>query len=192
MGERDVAIGYFERSLPAIRSIGDRFAEGITLANLSILYHLKEDYPASGQAAEKSFALFQAIGDEIQQPFPLRMMGYSAIHAGNMIRARTLITESLKGNRVQGHILGQLSCLIALGTCELAEGNAAKAVALATLVGSRLQAESYSLMEPDAVALNRLLSTGKEKLSKKLFEQALVKGRALGLEDLAAQELPPA
>jgi predicted ATPase len=191
IGERDLAIGYFERSLPVIRLIGDRFAEGMTLANLAILYNLKEDYPASGHAAERSFASFQAIGDEMQQAFPLRMLGYSAIHAGNMIRARALITESLKGNHVQGHIPGQLSCLIALGTCELAEGNAVKAVTLATLVGSRLQTESYSLMEPDAIALNRLVTTGKEKLGKKGFEQALVNGRALGLEDQVAQELLP-
>jgi hypothetical protein len=127
----------------------------------------------------------------MQQPFPLRMMGYSAIHAGNLIRARTLITESLKGNHVQGHIPGQLSCLIALGACELEEGNAAKAVTLATLVGSRLQAESYSLMEPDSIALNDLLTTGKEKLGKKPFEQAVVNGRALDMAELVAQELPP-
>ncbi len=101
----DVAIDYFERSLPAVRLIGDRFAEGITLANLSILYNLKEDFSASGHAAEKSFALFQSIGDEVQQPFPLRMLGYAAVQAGNRIRARSLIIESLKGNRAQGHIL---------------------------------------------------------------------------------------
>src|SRR4026207_1285393 len=52
IGERDVAIHYFERSLPAIRLIGDRLAEGVTLANLSILYNLKENYSASGHAAE--------------------------------------------------------------------------------------------------------------------------------------------
>jgi predicted ATPase len=191
MGEREAAIGYFERSLPAIRSIGDRFAEGMTLANLSILYNLKADHAASGHAAERSFALFQGIGDEMQQPFPLRMMGYSAIHAGNLIRARTLIAESLKGNHMQGHIPGQLSCLIALGACELEEGNVPKAVKLASLVGSRLQTESFSLMEPDRIALNRLLTTGKEKLGKKIFEQAVAEGRALGMADIVSQELPP-
>jgi tetratricopeptide (TPR) repeat protein len=190
--ERDLAIGYFERSLPVIHLIGDRFAEAVTLANLCILYNLKEDYSASGHAAERSFALFQSIGDEVQQPFPLRMMGYSAIHARNSIRARSLIIESLKGNHWQGHIPGQLACLIALGTCELEEGNTAKAVTLAGLAENHLKAESYSLIEPDTKALNHILKTGKEKLSKKIFEQSLRQSQSLGLEDVIAQELPSA
>jgi predicted ATPase/transcriptional regulator with XRE-family HTH domain len=188
----DIAIDYFERSLPAIRLIGDRLAEGVTLANLSILYNLKENYSSSGHAAEQSFVAFQSIGDEIEQPFPLRMMGYSSIHTGNIVRARALIIESLRGNRGQGHIPGQLACLIALGTCALEEGNAVRAVTLATLVESHLQAESYSLMEPDAVALNHLLTVGKEKLGRETFEQTLVQTRSLHMDDIVAQELPSA
>jgi predicted ATPase/DNA-binding XRE family transcriptional regulator len=188
--EYDIAIEYFERSLPAIRLIGDRFAEGITLANLSLLYHLKENYPASGHAAEKAFALFQVIGDEVQQAFPLRMMGYSAIHAGNLVRARALITESLRGNRDQGHIVGQLACLVALGTCERVEGNIQKAFELATVVDHYLQTESQVLMEPDTLALNYILTTANKELGKEILEQALNEGRALRLEDVIARESP--
>ena len=188
--EYDIAIEYFERSLPAIRLIGDRFAEGVTLANLSLLYHLKEDYPASGHAAEKAFALFQVIGDEVQQPFPLRMMGYSAIHAGNLVRARALITESLRGNRDQGHIVGQLACLVALGTYERVEGNIQKAFELATVVDHYLQTESQVLMEPDTLALNYILTTANKELGKEILEQALNEGRALRLEDVIARESP--
>jgi tetratricopeptide (TPR) repeat protein len=190
--EYDIAIEYFERSLPGIRLIGDRFAEGVTLANLSLLYHLKEDYPASGHAAEKAFALFQAIGDEVQQPFPLRMMGYSAIHAGNLVRARALITESLRGNRDLGHIAGQLACLVALGTCESVEGNIQKALTLATVVGHYLHTESQVLMEPDTLALNQILKTANKELGKEILEQTLSHGRTLRLEDVIAQELPAA
>jgi predicted ATPase len=186
----DVAIDYFERSLPAIRLIGDRFAEGITLANLSILYNLKENYPASGHAAEGSFALFQSIGDEVQQPFPLRMMGYSAIHAGNLVRARSLIIESLKRNRTQGHIPGQLACLIALGGCELAEGNVIKAVMFAGLAEHYLHTESQTLMEPDMMALDHLLIIGKEKLGKNLFDLTLTQGESSLMAAVIAQELP--
>ena len=192
IGEYDVAIDYFERSLPAIRLIGDRLAEGITLANLSILYSLKENYSASGHAAERAFALFQVIGNEIQQPFPLRMMGYSAIHAGNVIRARALIAESLRGNRDQGHIVGQLACLVALGTCEGAEGNVQKAMTLATLVDHYLETESEVLMEPDALALSNLFRVGNKKLDKKFLEHTLKTARTLRLEEIIAQELPSA
>lgn len=186
----EVAIDYFERSLPAIRLIGDRFADGITLANLSILYNLKGNYPAAGHAAERSFVLFQSIGDEVQQPFSLRMMGYSAVQAGNIIRARSLMLESLRGNHGQGHNLGQVACLIALATCDLREGNISRAVEYAGLAENYLQSESQTLMEPDAMALQQLLATGREKLGKKAFEQTRAQGYSLRLEEAIAQVLP--
>ena len=187
--EYDISIEYFERSLPFIRLIGDRFAEGVTLANLSILYNLKGNHPVSGHAAERSFALFQSIGDEVQQPFPLRMMGYSAVHAGNIVRARALILESLKGNQLQEHIPGQLACLIALGTCELEDGNVTKAVKLAGFAQDQLQIESFSFMEPDAFALEHLLATARERLDVDVFEQTLLNSRSLQMRDIVSQEL---
>jgi predicted ATPase/DNA-binding XRE family transcriptional regulator len=192
LGERDIAIDYFERSLKYIREIGDRFAEGETLANLAILYNLKEDYPTAGRAAEQSFVAFQSIGDELQQPFPLRMMGYSAIHAGNIVRARALILESLKGNRGLDHLPGQLACLVAVGTCELAQDNVEKAATYASIVENRISAESIYLLEPDTVALNKLLITAKNKLGNKSFKQIIEKSKSLRAEDMIASEFPSA
>jgi len=192
IGERDTAIDYFEHSLPHIRAIGDRFAEGKTLTNLAILYYLKEDYPASGHAAEKSFIAFQSIGDELQQPVPLRMMGYSAINAGNIVRARALILESLKGSRGQDHFPGQLACLVAMGTCELAQENVEKAITYAALVEDRIQSESISLLEPDTVALDKLIKAGKNKKGGKSFKLIIEKSKSLRVEELIASELPSA
>ena len=192
IGERDISINYFERSLPYIREIGDRFAEGETLANLATLYNIKQDYPASGHAAEQSFIAFQSIGDELQQPFPLRMMGYSAIHAGNIVRARTLILESLKGNRMLDHIPGQLACLVAIGTCELAQNNVERATTYAVLVEDRLNTESIFLLEPDTIALSNLIKTGKNKLGGKSFKQIIEKSKSMRVEDTIASELPSA
>jgi len=189
MGQHDKAITYFERCLPYTREIGDRFAEGIALSNLSILYNSQADYSASGHAAEQSFIAFQAIGDEVQQPFPLRMMGYSAIQARNVVRARSLIRESLNGNRAKDHLPGQLACLVAIGACELAQGNLEKATSYAALVENRLSAESISLMEPDAIALANLLAAGKNKLGGKTFKQIVEKSKSLRAEDMVAIEL---
>lgn len=189
MGEYDKAITYFERCLPYAREIGDRFAEGIALSNISILCNLQADYPASGHAAEQSFVAFQSIGDEVQQPFPLRMMGYSAIKAGNIVRARNLIRDSLKRNRGQNHLPGQLACLVAIGACELAQGNLEKAATYATLVENRLNAESISLLEPDAIALSNLITTGKNKLGGKSFKQIVEKSKSMRAEDMIESEL---
>jgi predicted ATPase/DNA-binding XRE family transcriptional regulator len=192
IGEIDTAIYYFERSLPQSRELGDRLTEGTTLANLSSLYNLKEDYSAAGHAAEKSFIAYQAIGDELHQHFPLRMMGYSAIQVGNIARARTLIVESLRGSYEQDHLPGQLSCLVAIGICELAQGNAEKAVTYAMLVKNRLDVESISLLEPDTVAFNKFLAAGKRELNAKTYKQIVEKSKALHVDDVVASELTAA
>jgi hypothetical protein len=45
-------------------------------------------------------------------------------------------------------------------------------------------------MEPDAMALQQLLATGREKLGKKAFEQTRAQGYSLRLEEAIAQVLP--
>ncbi len=70
------------------------------------------------------------------------------------------------------------------------EGNVEKAVTLAAFVENSLRIDSLALMEPDTIALNHLLMTGKEKLGREVLEQTLMNGRALQLEEIIAQELP--
>jgi hypothetical protein len=107
-----------------------------------------------------------------------------------MIRARTLITESLRGNRGQGHVPGQLACMVAWAACESMEGNVQKAMTLAAFVESYLSTGSYPWMEPDRIALSRILADGKDKLTAEIMEQSFIDGRALRMEDILAQEFP--
>jgi hypothetical protein len=184
IGEHDIAINYFERSLTAIRLIGDRLAK----ASFRIYPSSITEKTTQTRKQPKAFALFQE-SEMNQQPFPLRMMGYWPFMP-ELIRPRD--HGEFARNRDQGHISGQLVCLVALGTCESVEGNVQKAVTLATLVDHQLHTEPYVLMEPDTAALNHLLVTGNEKLSKELLEQTRIKGRTLRIEDVVAQELPSA
>jgi tetratricopeptide (TPR) repeat protein len=191
-GKLDLAIQYFEKSLQHSRELGDHLSEGLILSNLSLIYSLKEDYSASGHAAEKSYVAFQTIGDEVQQPLPLRMMGYSAINSGNVVRARALIRESLKGNYSRDHLPGQLACLIAIGMCDLAQNNAERAVTYAALVENRVNADAIPLLEPDTLALQKLISDAKNKLSENSFKQIIERSKRLRAEELIASELPAA
>jgi predicted ATPase len=79
---------HFERSLEASRLVGDRFIIGSALINLAVLTNLQEQFEESDRYAEEALGIFQLVGDETQQPFPLRIMGSAAIHAGNLVRAR--------------------------------------------------------------------------------------------------------
>ena len=191
-GNHDAAIKYFERSLTPVHEIGDRFSEGVAFTNLAILHNLNSDFSISGQTAEQAFVAFQAIGDEMQQPLPLRMMAYSAIHAGNIVRARALIRESLKGNHAQDHLAGQLACLIAMGLCDLTQNNAERAITYAALVENRVNADNISLSESDTIALQKLINEGKDKLGEKSFKQIVERSKKIPAEEMIASELPAA
>ena len=179
----DAAIHYLERSLEMTLKIGDRHSEGVSYSNLAILYVLKEEYAKAGHAAEKAFAVFQTIGDEVQQPFPLRMMAYAAIHAGNFVRARVLIQESLRGNRSLEDIPGQFACVVAFARCYFGEKDFTRAVSLCALVETLMNGDHIKLLEPDQKALQEVLTQGKKKLGKSNYEAAYSEGTLLSLDE---------
>jgi predicted ATPase len=179
----DAAIRYLERSLDMTLKIGDRYSEGISYSNLAILYLLKDDYSKAEHAAEKAFAVFQTIGDEVQQPFPLRMMGYAAIHAGNFVRARVLIQESLKGNRSIEDIAGQCACMVAFARCLFEEKDYKTAISYCSLIELLMERDNIRLLEPDMKALQDVLIQGKKKVSKSIFESAYAAGKSLSLDE---------
>ena len=181
--KHDAAIDYLERSLEMTLRIGDRHSEGISYSNLAILYLLKDEYARAEHAAEKAFAVFQTIGDEVQQPFPLRLMGYAAIHAGNFVRARVLIQESLRGNRSLEDIPGQFACVVAFARCYLEEKDLKKAVAFCALVEMLMNRDKIKLLEPDLKALQEVLAQGKKKLGKSAYETAYAQGTSLPLDE---------
>jgi len=180
----DAAIDYFARSLAVTLKIGDRRAEGITYSNLALLYFIKGNYAKVGECAEKSFAIFQAMGNEYQSPYPLRMMGYSAIQAGNLVRARVLMRESLIGNYNIADTLGQLACLVGMANCDLAEQDHKSAVRLSALADTQREKHGFTFLEPDAITLEDVLKHGKKKLGKTVYETAYQEGQALKLESM--------
>jgi predicted ATPase len=170
-GKFSEALPAFKRALDISLAIEDRISAGMELANMSMLANVLEDYPASGRYAESALATFQGIGNEYQQPFPLRMMAYSALYAGDVERARTLCIESLKGNHALGHKTGVLACLLTLADIELAQADLTDSAELYAFVKRQLQAEESTLLESDEFALNRVgikltSSLGRSKLAK--------------------------
>jgi predicted ATPase len=173
----------FERCLEASRVVGDKNIIGMVLANLAILTNLQDKYAESGKYAEEALSIFQAVGDEIQQPFPLRMMGYAAIHARNLVRARILIQESLRSNRVLQDISGQLACVVATAKCCLAEKDVKRAVSLCALIETRMNTDKVKLLEPDVKVLQEVLLQGKKKLGEAAYKTTYAAGTALQIED---------
>jgi tetratricopeptide (TPR) repeat protein len=180
---------YFKKALEKALFFGGRSGAGITLANLAIVTNLQEEYAESGQYAKQALRVFQAIGDEEQQPFPLRMMAYSALHEGDLERARALCIESLKGNREMGHTTGVIACLVTMADIELANDNPAVTAKLCALVESLLQINSLTLMEPDTKSLEYLKSAIQKQSKKKSISDAQTEGGRMTLEEALAEYL---
>lgn len=178
----DAAIDCFLRSLDLFSDLGDRNYVGYTCANLSIIYNLIHRHAESSVYAERTFAIFQSLGDDAQLPFPLRMMAYSAIHVGNLARARALIRESAAGNRAIGHLSGQVACLIATARVRVVESDAERAVSLCALVEAYVRSNGVELLDPDSKALKEVLALAEESLDEAAFQSAYVRGQAMDVE----------
>ncbi len=163
-GKIPEAFSAYKQALEASRSIDDRISTGMELANLSLLANVLEDYPACGEYARAAHAVFQAIGNEYQQPFPLRMMAYAAMHERDLTHARTLCIESLKGNHKLEHKTGILACLVCLALIEYEDKNFFSAEKILSVIEQETGNVPLSLMEPDAKAYTRL----KESINKKI------------------------
>jgi hypothetical protein len=173
----------FERSLDASHVVGDKFIIGNALVNLAVLTNLQEQFEESDRYAEEALSIFQLVGDETQQPFPLRIMGYAAVHAGNLVRARVLMRESLIGNTNLQDFRGQLAGLVGVAHCALAEKDMQEAVTLCALVHKCRREKNLQFDEPDEVAFEAVLKRSKKELGKARYESFYKQGESLILED---------
>jgi hypothetical protein len=172
----------FERSLEASHVVGDKFIIGGSLVNLAILTNIQGRFEESDRYAEEALSIFQLVGDETQQPLPLRIMGYASIQAGNLVRARILMRESLIGYTNLQDLGGQLACLISIAQCFLAEKDANKAVSLCALADCHIREKHLKLQEPDEVAFGEVLKQSKKKLGSSKYQSAYKEGEGLKLE----------
>jgi hypothetical protein len=145
---------------------------------------VKGNYAKAGECAEKSFAVFQTMGNEFQSPYPLRMMGYSAVQAGNVVRARVLVRESLIGNYGIADVPGQLACLVGISNCDMAEKDFKSAVMLCALAETQREKNNFNFLEPDAISIDAILKKSKKKLGKAAYEAAYQEGQAWKFESI--------
>ena len=174
------SLAIYKRAFEIAVAIDDRISMGMELANMSLLANVLEDYPTSGSYAESALSVFRRIGNEYQQPFPLRMMAFAALHAGNLEQARSLCLESLRGNQKIDHKTGMLACLLALAEIELDSANIERAARLCAYARTQLVRDSLYLMESDAASLKRL----EGKLPDQALQNAQKEVSELSLEEM--------
>ncbi|MBI5294993.1 MAG: AAA family ATPase [Chloroflexi bacterium] len=164
-GKYAEALHAYDRSLRVAMSIEDRISMGINLANMSLVSNLLDDYAASAQHANRALEMFQAIGNDYQQPFPQRLLAYAALQAGNLSEAREQALVCLRGNHALGHKTGMLAAFVALAEVEWRDGNVARSRQILAMVEGEVGAGRLVFMAPDQKALEKLrpLVLGKAK-----------------------------
>ena len=176
-----------ERSLDASRIVGDKFIIGSALVNLASLANLQEQFEDSDRYAEEALGVFQLIGDETQQPFPLRIMGYAAVHAGNLVRARVLMRESLLGHTSLQDRKGQLACLVGMAHCAAAEDEMHQATLFCAQIHTYKRKHNLTFHELDEVAFEAILKQCKQRLGKSGYESSYKQGKFLDVENTFLQ-----
>ena len=175
-GRFSEAFRAYEQALSVSSEIDDRISIGMELANMSLLANVMEDYTASAYYAQKALLQFQAIGNEYQQPFPMRMLAYAFINEKDLQRARNHCMDSLRGNQSIGHKTGIVACLICLAEIAFAEGNHQGASRLLATIHEEMMSKDLKLMEPDVKALAKL----QEVLLKKTHPATIESSSGLG------------
>jgi len=183
-GHLEESLNTYKRALDMSLVTEDHISAGMQLANMALIANVLEDYTASGNYAKSAISIFQMIGSEYQQPFPQRMMAYSAMKAGDLDLARSYLTESLRGNQKLGHQAGILSCLIAFAELEYMKQNFLISKKLFKYVNEQLQKQQLQLLEPDETARKRL-----EVLKSNVHSKKLNKAKGIDEFNQLLQEL---
>jgi predicted ATPase/transcriptional regulator with XRE-family HTH domain len=146
----------YERNLAVAQRLGDRFTLAAVHTKLAIVLLTLEDHPAALRSAADALALYRELGDVVQQPFCLRLMGFATLAMGQLEQAEAYVRQSLVGNRALAHETGQIACLLALARLAHARGLSPRAGRLAGWAQAILAARGLSLMRSDTPTLNYL------------------------------------
>src|SRR5262249_48765685 len=84
-------------ALDIFREIGSRNGEAWALSNLAIVAEIEEEFEESYSLAEQAGRVFTEIGHQRGALAQIHNRGLSAMHAGDLDRARPLLEESLAG-----------------------------------------------------------------------------------------------
>ena len=129
-GAYEDADGYFERSLSAARSAGDRAAEGAALAQLAWVARARGRQEPAQEAAERALVLAEEAGDKVSMSGAYSVLAEIAADADETEEATRLFEHALRLRRELGDRRLIASTLIHLARRELPQANRRRTTAL--------------------------------------------------------------
>jgi tetratricopeptide (TPR) repeat protein len=188
VGDYAPAQSFLEEGLAIARELGDvgRIITGVALAFLGDGPLYLGDNRRALQLYEESTDILRKIKDKNYLAYPLRRLGYIALHQGNAVRANELFRESLALNQEVGHQTGVIACLAALATTHVARGMNTPAAQLFGAVSTLLSTRKFILLSFDQIEYDHYLSTVRAQLDSTAFDAAWEAGHTMTLQQAIA------
>ncbi len=196
-GESARAKSFLQKAVAFSHEFGDagRFIRGLALVFLGDLIS-EGDVEHAHLLFEESAAIMKEIGNDDLRAYPLRRLGYIALHQGNLAKAVGLFKESLTLNREVGHQTGVVACLAAMAATCVVSTKHIPAVRLYGAVGALLAAQKSLLLSSDRGQHDHYLAVARGQLDPATLEAAWSEGSALSMDQAityawsAVEELP--
>ena len=188
-GDPAAARTWLEEALAIGREVGDSPLIAHVLNVLGEVARCEHDYARAVGLYEEGLAVARALGEQWRIGAALHNVGQVVQHHGDTRRAAALFGESLTLMRQLGDTRAVAHCLAALAGTAARGGDDERAARLFAAADALLDGIGARLDPADRAERDRQVAATRARLGDAAFEAALAQGRALSLEQAAAEAL---
>jgi tetratricopeptide (TPR) repeat protein len=123
VGNSNIALQYFEKSLSIVKQNGDRYGEGVAFNNISLIYSSRGDYDTALDYLKKSLAISQEAEDFRGEGKVLNNLGTISQYQRDFDNANNYFEKSLAIQQKIGDNEGQCSTLNNLSATAISQRN---------------------------------------------------------------------
>jgi non-specific serine/threonine protein kinase len=167
---------------------GDRLARYWAAHGLALVRRARGDGPGAVVLDEEALALAESDGDPGHGPVSRILLASSLQVAGDLVRARRMLAESLGRADEFGAQLAVVPRLVGFATLAAREGQPERALRLAGAVAA-LRARTGAVFSAATAAFDPALATAARTLGEAAAAAALAQGQAMSVEQAVADAL---
>jgi predicted ATPase/tRNA A-37 threonylcarbamoyl transferase component Bud32 len=159
--------------------IGDFEGGGMALSFLASMKFAKGELPAAIQLYREAEDSFEMIGDKPEMARVQCEMGYAALAAASLEKARRMFERALRTYDEVGSPRGAGQALLGLAATEAAAGNSARAVEIAAAAEVMSERAGVVVEHPMAPGVSEQIEALRASIPRKQLEELVAAGSAL-------------
>ncbi|MGH2603324.1 MAG: ATP-binding protein, partial [Dehalococcoidia bacterium] len=183
------AVALLEESLALSRDEGDTPGIAFGLLVLGVTVGNDGDVHRAAALLDESVTLFRQLGDVRYTAIALTMRGDIARERGDLGQATALLREGLAGHRAIGDRAFLMENLLQLAGVAVARGQMSRAARLLGATEAARGVLGVALAPTNSKTQELFVTTIRAQLAQAEFEAAWAAGRAMTLDEAAAEEM---